>query len=825
MIFAFIMVLILCLIVNFLISLFIIKNTKLINKFERGFKRVLDGRMFNMASYAFFFKWFKVKEKVILFESHLGKALSDNPYHLLIALLKNDEFKEFKCVVVSKKNDLDTSESLLPYINKIKFVKYKSFEYCYYLACSKFLINDSTFSYKFIKRKEQVYLNTWHGTPLKTMGKCIGDNPLALNNTLRNFLHADYLLAPNEQVLSMYEKDYMLDGMVSKKIIKSGYPRNSVLSNSYNEKEIRENLKLSGKKIICYMPTWRPSTNALEKQSYIDKVLKDISDISNNLNDNSLLYVNLHYYVSDALDYTKFENVFPFPNRYETYEFLSIADVLVTDYSSVLFDYACTKRKIVLYCFDYEEYSSKRGFSIDYADIPFSKCFSLTDLMSEINRDEVYKLTEEHRVFIEKYCPYENENSALQLLDFLLLDKKPEFDIYTTRRNDSLTLIYSGPFLKNGITTSLRNLLSNTLECETKFVCNFISKGVKKENYPTIAALDNKDAYIPIVGRMTLTVLEKIVFFFVKDKAIQRFDKFKSRVYKREVQRIYGGCSFDNIIHFTGYDKKAAALYEYIEGNRTIFVHNDMKKELATRNNFNSNLIFRAWEHYDHIALVRNSLRDSVCELLPSVSGKLKVVHNTVNLSLASELSEAPLNSLGLDIETSLALNNPATRKFITIGRFSPEKGHSRLITAFEKVAEVNQDVELFIIGGHGSLYDITCKQVLNSPFQDKIHIISSLQNPYPVLKSCDAFVLSSFYEGLPMVFFEAIQMGLPVISTDIDGPSQFLKSGYGEVVDNSVTGLYYGMEKYLNGHIKPTELSLVDFNNKAKAEFISLIS
>ncbi|MEL0630293.1 glycosyltransferase [Psychromonas aquatilis] len=825
MMFASIIILILCVILNIFISLFIIKNTKLINKLERGLKRVFAGKMFNMAFYAFCFKWFTVKEKVVLFESHLGKALSDNPYHLLITLLENDEFKNFKCVVVSDKNDFISNEALLPHLNKVKFVKYKSFVYCYYLACSKFLINDSTFSYQFIKRKEQVYLNTWHGTPLKTMGKYIGDNPLALNNTLRNFLHADYLLAPNEQVLSMYENDYMLDGIINKKIIKSGYPRNSVFSNPSNNKDMMEKLDILGKKIICYMPTWRPSSNKLEEQAYIDKVLKDISYISNNLNDDSLLYVNLHYYVSDALDYDKFENVFPFPEQYETYEFLSIADVLVTDYSSVLFDYAKTNKKIVLYCFDYEEYSSKRGFSINYSDIPFPKCASLTDLMEEINSNEVYNSTEEHQAFIKKYCPLEDENSALHLLDFLLLGKKPEFEIYTTRRNESLTLIYSGPFLKNGITTSLRNLLSNTIESETKFVCNFISKGVKKENYPTITELDNKDAYIPIIGRMTLTVLEKIVFFFIKDKANQRFDKFKSCIYKREVQRIYGECSFDNIIHFTGYDKKTAALYEYIKGNRTIFVHNDMRKELIVKNNFNSNFIFRAWERYDNIALVRDSLRSSVCELLPSVSDKLKVVHNTVNLSSPSELSEAPLNSLGLDIEISLALSNSATKKFITIGRFSPEKGHDRLITAFEKVAEVNHDVELFIIGGYGRFYKKTCEQVLNSPFQSKIHIISSLQNPYPVLKSCDAFVLSSFYEGLPMVFFEAIQMGLPVISTDIDGPSQFLKSGYGEVVDNSVTGLFYGMQKYLDGHIEPTELSLVDFNNKAKAEFISLIN
>ena len=96
------------------------------------------------------------------------------------------------------------------------------------IASAKYLINDNTFLPFFIKRDEQVYLNTWHGTPLKTLGKRINNDYHNIGNPIKNFVVSDYLLYPNEFTKEHMIEDYMLKGIANNKIMLCGYPRNEV---------------------------------------------------------------------------------------------------------------------------------------------------------------------------------------------------------------------------------------------------------------------------------------------------------------------------------------------------------------------------------------------------------------------------------------------------------------------------------------------------------------------------------------------------------------------------------------------------------------------
>lgn len=84
-------------------------------------------------------------------------------------------------------------------------------------------------------------------------------------------------------------------------------------------------------------------------------------EIDKRLRDDQIFYVNLHNFLNAELEYEGYRHIRPFPKEYETYEFLSIADCLVTDYSSVFFDFANTRRKIVLFAYDEDEYFATRG--------------------------------------------------------------------------------------------------------------------------------------------------------------------------------------------------------------------------------------------------------------------------------------------------------------------------------------------------------------------------------------------------------------------------------------------------------------------------------
>ena len=133
----------------------------------------------------------------------------------------------------------------------------------------------------------------------------------------------------------------------------AGYPRNEAFFCCQENRErisrdlMSEGIDLEGKRIYAYMPTWR---GTLANKSQIEQtycIMHYLFEMDKRFTDEEILFVNLHPFVQDAVDYSYFKHILPFPKTYETYEFLSIADVLITDYSSVFYDFANTGHKIV----------------------------------------------------------------------------------------------------------------------------------------------------------------------------------------------------------------------------------------------------------------------------------------------------------------------------------------------------------------------------------------------------------------------------------------------------------------------------------------------
>ncbi|GAM63296.1 glycosyltransferase [Vibrio ishigakensis] len=250
-----------------------------------------------------------------------------------------------------------------------------------------------------------------------------------------------------------------------------------------------------------------------------------------------------------------------------------------------------------------------------------------------------------------------------------------------------------------------------------------------------------------------------------------------------------------------------------------------MIREQKTRNNFNPIYLKRAWKDFDRVAVVRESLKPTCIEFFPKVESKLVTVHNTIDLDAYSLKSGEPLEE---QIEDKVAIDDLVDTnliKIITIGRLSPEKGHLRLITAFEKAAIDNEALRLYIVGGHGKSEELLVNRIEDSIVKDKIHLVTTVSNPYPLLKFSDGFILSSFYEGLPMVFSEAVMAGVPIVSVSIDGPTEFLNQGFGKVVSNSVTGIYDGITMLANKEVKPASLvKLSEFNSNALTEFDDIL-
>ena len=175
----------------------------------------------------------------------------------------------------------------------VRFVQYKTKEYCKALAVTKYLINNVSFPSYFLKREEQVYLNTWHGTPLKNMGFDIPGSNISQGNTARNLLSADYLVSSGPYMTeTAYKKSYKLQNLYEGQILEEGFPRNDKLfENTENSREemIRKMQSYGvdvdeNKKIILYAPTWRgdqykePEADLQEVYKLIHKVQQSVDE-------------------------------------------------------------------------------------------------------------------------------------------------------------------------------------------------------------------------------------------------------------------------------------------------------------------------------------------------------------------------------------------------------------------------------------------------------------------------------------------------------------------------------------------------------------------
>ena len=162
---------------------------------------------------------------------------------------------------------------------------------------------------------------------------------------------------------------------------------------------------------------------------------------------------------------------------------------------------------------------------------------------------------------------------------------------------------------------------------------------------------------------------------------------------------------------------------------------------------------------------------------------------------------------------------------FINVGRFSPEKGQMRLLDAFSKIHEKHPDTKMIIVGGasYGNYYNKIVDHINDLKLSSDVILVKNLPNPFPLVKQCDYFVLSSFAEGFGLVIAEADVLGLPVISVDIPGPRNFINKYSGTLVPNNVSGLYDGMNKCLQGKISPMNIDYQKYNENAIAEFDKL--
>ena len=279
------------------------------------------------------------------------------------------------------------------------------------LATSKYWFNDMVFEDLLVKRPGQVYANTWHGTPLKTLEFDVVKQRHETGGAARDFLKTDYLAVPSTFLGDILLSANRLSDLFPGKILCCGYPRNSVFFDEKARVPVRKLLGAEGKEIFVYMPTWRGSwiSHTGTVGDYATDKIMEFFD--SHLSDNQILLAKLHNFAVDSIDFSKYKKVRPFPTEFDTYTVLNAADCLITDYSSVFFDFANTRKKIVLFTYDKESYLSDRGLYLDLEELPFPKVSTYEELAKELDTVIRYDDT----AFVERYCRYDCADSVQKL--------------------------------------------------------------------------------------------------------------------------------------------------------------------------------------------------------------------------------------------------------------------------------------------------------------------------------------------------------------------------------------------------------------------------
>ena len=205
-----------------------------------------------------------INEKAVLLEGEFGTRLDGNIFYILRYLCSSPKYEEFEFYISSWKKYADGIQSKLDAygLDKVNLLIYSSDEYVRMLASAKYLISDVTFPNYFIKKEGQVYLNTWHGTPLKAMGKSMSDDVM-IGNVQKNLVESDYLLYPNAYTREHMLDDYMLKNISPGSYVMCGYPRNTIFFDTSRIDKIKSELGISDKRVYAYMPTWRGKTGSV----------------------------------------------------------------------------------------------------------------------------------------------------------------------------------------------------------------------------------------------------------------------------------------------------------------------------------------------------------------------------------------------------------------------------------------------------------------------------------------------------------------------------------------------------------------------------------
>ena len=240
-----------------------------------------------------------------------------------------------------------------------------------------------------------------------------------MKNAIKDSKNADLFISNSNWETKLYKKSFWYSG----EILEKGLPRNDILINTLNHEIIKqkvyENLGIkSDVNILLYAPTFRKDYNV---ESYDINIENLINTLEKNTNNKWISLIRLHPNITEkskSLKYNK--KIFDVSNYSDLNELLISAKVLITDYSSLMFEFGYLKKPVYIYASDIDEYISDRGFMFDFNELPFPLSTNNEELIKNILNFNNSKYIKDLKKFYKSVGLNETGESSKEVVKIIL---------------------------------------------------------------------------------------------------------------------------------------------------------------------------------------------------------------------------------------------------------------------------------------------------------------------------------------------------------------------------------------------------------------------
>ncbi|MBR5501068.1 MAG: CDP-glycerol glycerophosphotransferase family protein [Clostridia bacterium] len=357
---------------------------------------------------------FPVNKNKVAILSYNGKGFGDNGKGIALALLRKKPDIDIVWVAV------DREHCHLP--DNIRFVQYCSLRYYWEMATAGAWIDNTRKGPEIIKRKQQYYVQTWHGmVALKRIEKDVEEqlSPIYVQRAQYDSSIADLFLSGCTFFTDLCKRAFWYTG----EILESGSPRLDVMFQQ-NEETIRKVKATLGieahKKVLLYAPTFRADGNT---DCYIQDYQQILRVLEEKTGEEWVAAVRLHSNVANKAGFITYtDKVYNATTISDLYELIPAADIVISDYSSLMFDAGLIGKTVFLYATDIEAYKADRGFYFELNKLPFMLAENYEELLHNLQVFDAASYRQRLQQFNDSIGYFEHGNASELVAERILLE-------------------------------------------------------------------------------------------------------------------------------------------------------------------------------------------------------------------------------------------------------------------------------------------------------------------------------------------------------------------------------------------------------------------